>query len=52
MFPPHLMGRPQKKADLIPEHWKLPLRVVGFAVAVFAIVNWGDQLEMPEAPRV
>ena len=47
------MGRPQeKKKELVPEHLKLPLRVAAFAVAVYAIVKYGDLLEMPEAPRV
>lgn len=53
MFPPHMMGRQeQKKKELIPEHLKLPLRVAGFIVAVASIIAFGDQLEMPEAPRI
>ena len=52
MFPGHMMGRPEKKQELIPEHLKMPLRVIGFVAAVVAIIKLGDQLEMPEAPRV
>jgi hypothetical protein len=52
MFPPHLMGRRQEKKELIPEHLKMPLRVVGFLLSVIAIVKLGEQLDMPEAPRV
>jgi hypothetical protein len=52
MFPPHLMGRKPEPKSLIPEHLKMPLRVAGFVAAVVAIVTIGDQLEMPEAPRV
>ena len=47
-----MMGRQEKKKELIPEHMKLPLRVAGFIIAVVAIIQFGDQLEMPEAPRV
>ena len=48
------MGRqPEKKKELIPERLKMPLRVIGFVVAVGAIIGFGDQLEMPEAaPRL
>ena len=46
------MGRQEKKKELIPEQFKLPLRVIGFVVAVATIIALGDQLEMPEAPRV
>ena len=52
MFPGHMMGRQEKKKELIPEHLKMPLRVVAFVAAVVAIIKLGDQLEMPEAPRV
>jgi len=46
------MGRKQAPKSLIPEHMKMQLRVVGFIAAVVAIIQLGDQLEMPEAPRV
>ena len=52
MFPGHMMGRQEKKKELIPEHLKMPLRVVAFVAAVVAIIKLGEQLEMPEAPRV
>lgn len=53
MFPPHMMGRRQMEPkSLVPEHLKMPLRVAGFVIAVVAIVMFGDQLDMPEAPRV
>ncbi len=52
MFPPHLMGRPQKKKELIPEHLKMPLRVAGFVVAVIAMIKFGEQLDMPEPTRL
>ena len=52
MFPPQLMGRQEKKKEFIPEQMKLPLRVVGFAIAVFAIIKFGDQLDMPEPSRL
>ena len=52
MFPPHMMGRQEKKKELIPEHMKLPLRVAGFLVAIVAIIKYGSELDMPEAPRV
>ena len=53
MFPPHMLGRPQeKKRELIPEHFKMPLRVAGFIISIVAIITLGEQLEMPEAPRV
>jgi hypothetical protein len=52
MFPPHLMGRQEKKKELIPEHLKMPLRIVGFALTVFAIIKFGEQLDMPEPTRL
>lgn len=53
MFPPHMMGRRQPEPKpLVPEHLHMPLRVAGFVLAVVAIVMYGDQLDMPEAPRV
>ncbi len=53
MFPSHMMGRRQPEPKpLVPEHLKMPLRVAGFVIAVVAIVMYGDQLDMPEAPRV
>jgi hypothetical protein len=52
MFPPHLMNRQEKKKEYIPEHMKLPLRVAAFALAVIAIVKFGDQMEMPEPARI
>lgn len=53
MFPPHLMGgRPAEKKEYVPEHLKMPLRVAAFALAVVAIIKYGDQLEMPEPARI
>jgi len=52
MFPPHLMGRQEKKKELIPEHLKMPLRIAGFIVAVVAIIKLGEQLDMPEPTRL
>jgi hypothetical protein len=52
MFPGMMSKQQEKPKQLIPESWKLPLRVAGFAAAVFAIIKYGDQMEMPEAPRV
>jgi hypothetical protein len=52
MFPPHLMGRQEKKKEIIPEQLKMPLRVAGFFLAVVTIIKYGAELDMPEAPRV
>jgi hypothetical protein len=52
MFPQHLMGRPQKNKEIIPDHLKMPLRVAGFIVAVIAIIKLGEQLDMPEPTRL
>jgi hypothetical protein len=52
MFPPHLLGRKPEPKSLIPEHLKMPLRVAAFFASVVAIITLGEQLEMPEAPRV
>ncbi|KAF4666580.1 hypothetical protein FOL47_004025 [Perkinsus chesapeaki] len=49
MMFPGMMAPPPK--EYIAPKYKAPLRAVGFALSIYLMIRFGDELEMPENPR-